>query len=54
MSFVAPLTLKPTLGRSSDYPESDGCLSTRRGHDAYWRMTDRRGVAKALRELGYV
>ncbi len=29
-------------------------MSTRRGHRAYWRMPDRDGVTKALRELGYL
>ncbi len=28
--------------------------TTCRGHRAYWRMPDREGVAKALRELGYL
>ena len=28
--------------------------SVRRRHRAYWRMPDRAGVAKALRELGYL
>ena len=28
--------------------------SVRGGHRAYWRMPDREGVEKALRELGYL
>ena len=47
---AAPFNLK----RLERYGILEKVSTSRRGHRAYWKMVDREGVGRALKELGYL